>query len=69
MPSSMIEELFPEEDKKSLPPPPMPSSSMEHFLSIDSIIERARKIPMAKKKIPVIKETYTRGAAIAAIFR
>ena len=69
MPSSMIEELFPEEDKKSLPPPPMPSSSMEHFLSIDSIIERARKKPMAKKKIPVKKETYTRGAAIAAIFR
>ena len=70
LPASLTEELFPDEDdKKNLPPPPMPSSSIEHFLSLDSMIARAQKKPVAKKKIPVKKESYSRGAAIAAIFR
>ena len=70
LPSSLVEELFPDEDdKKNLPPPPMPSSSIEHFLSLDSMIARARKKPVAKKKLPVKKETYSRGAAIAKVFK
>jgi hypothetical protein len=69
LPAPLIEELFPDEDeKKNLPPPPMPSSSIEHFLSLDSIIARANKKPVAKKKIPVKKESYSRGAAIAKVF-
>ena len=70
LPTSMIEELFPDDgEKKNLPPPPMPSSSIEHFLSLDSMIARARKKPVAKKKLPVKKETYSRGAAIAKVFK
>ena len=69
LPASLTEELFPDEDdKKNLPPPPMPSSSIEHFLSLDSMIARAQKKPVAKKKIPVKKESYSRGAVIAKVF-
>jgi hypothetical protein len=69
LPTSLIEELFPDEDeKKILPPPPMPSSSIENFLSIDSIVERARKKPVPKKKVSVKKQTYTHGSAIAKVF-
>jgi hypothetical protein len=63
--TSVIEELFPVE-KKNLPPP-MPSSSIEYFLSLDSIIARARK-PVARRKLPVKIETYSRGDAIAKVF-
>jgi hypothetical protein len=48
--------------------PPMPSSSIEHFLSLDSIIARAQKKPVAKRRAPAKKETYSRGAEIAKLF-
>lgn len=70
LPAPLIEELFPDEDsKKILPPPPMPSCSMEHFLSLDSIIARANKKSVAKKRIPVKKKTYSRGAEISKLFK
>jgi hypothetical protein len=70
LPAALTEELFPDEDeKKNLPPPPMPSSSIEHFLSLDSIIARAQKKPVAKRKVPAKKETYSRGSEIAKVFR
>ena len=69
LPAALTEELFPDEDeKKNLPPPPMPSSSIEHFLSLDSIIARAQKKPVAKRKVPAKKETYSRGSEIAKLF-
>ena len=59
LPASLIEELFPDEDeKKNLPPPPMPSSSIEHYLALDNIIARAQKRPMPKKKIPVKMQNF-----------
>jgi hypothetical protein len=70
LPAALTEELFPDEDeKKNLPPPPMPSSSIEHFLSLDSIIARAQKKPVAKRKVPAKKETYSRGSEIVKVFR
>jgi hypothetical protein len=70
LPPSLTEELFPDEnEKKKLPPPPMPSNSIEHFLALDSIIARAQKKPVAKRKAPAKKETYSRGSEIAKLFR
>ena len=69
LPAALTEELFPDEDeKKNLPPIPMPSEMSKNYLSIDAIVARAQKKPVQKKKAPVKKEKYSRGSMVAKIF-
>ncbi len=67
LPQAVINELFPDKAEKKIPQP-MPSSSTESFLSIESFVQRAQRKPAIKKKMPAKKEKYTPMSAITKVF-
>jgi len=72
LPKKMMDELFPEEleEKKNLPPPPTPSSSMRNFLDIDRIVERANKKTTVKRNVqPKKQAVYHPGKAVMDVFK
>jgi len=66
--AKIIDELFPEEIKKSLPPPLMPSESIKEYMSIESIEMRAKNKPAPKKKSTKKEPKFHRGSAISQTF-
>jgi len=72
LPKKMMDELFPEEleEKKNLPPPPTPSSSMRNFLDIDRIVERANKKTTVKRNVqPKKQAVYHPGKVVMDMFK
>lgn len=66
--TKIINELFPEEPKKVLPPPAMPQESIKDYFSIESIEMRAKKKPVPKKPPAKKEPKFRRGDIISQTF-